>query len=149
MKKRSKSRSKKSRSKSRGKRLAKQFVGSLNSRVRKLSRSLRKLREEKERILRIRSPTPRLRFFRTPVRIIYRTPYRARSPVHIHHHHAGRARTPRPRTPAAPWIAPPQTPNTTPSLRRKMEALQAQGLLTPGALGDDAVRAYRNKLRGH
>jgi hypothetical protein len=30
-----------------------------------------------------------------------------------------------------------------------MEALQAQGLLTPGALSDDAIRAYRNKLRGH
>jgi hypothetical protein len=113
-----------------------------------LSKNLRRLREEKERqiIFRARSPTPRIRFFRTPVRIVYRTPYRrARSPVHIHHYNAPRPRTPKPKTPAAPWA--PTTPNTTPSLRRKMMALQAQGLLTPGALDDAAVRAYRAKLR--
>lgn len=148
MAKRSKSRSR-SRSRSRAKRLAKKFVGSLNSRVKELSRNLRRLRREKERqiILRARSPTPRIRFFRTPVRIVYRTPqYRARSPVHIHHHHgAQRPRTPKPKTPAAPWA--PTTPNTTPSLRRKMMILQGQGLLTPGPLDDAAVRAYRAKLR--
>ena len=58
--------------------------------MRRISRNLRNLSKRRRIVIRRRTPSPsplRLRFYRTPVRIVYRTPfYRRRSPIHIHHH---------------------------------------------------------------
>jgi hypothetical protein len=88
---RSKKRSKsKSRSRSKSRSPTRKFVKELRSRVRRISRNLRNLSKRRRIVIRRRTPSPsplRLRFYRTPVRIVYRTPlYRRRSPIHIHHH---------------------------------------------------------------
>lgn len=105
-------RSKKSKSRTRSR--SRKFVKELNSRVKRLSKNLRKLSKSRRRsIVRRRTPSPspiRLRFPRTPVRIIYTTPlyrryryrygtplYRRGTPVHHYHYNnapAARAASP-------------------------------------------------------
>jgi hypothetical protein len=91
-------RSKKSKSKTRSR--AKKFVKELNSRVKRLSKNLRKLSKRRRIVIQRRSPSPspiRLRFNRTPVRLLYGTPlfrrfrygtplYRRGTPVHHYHY---------------------------------------------------------------
>lgn len=117
---------KKSLSKSRRRSLTHKFVRSLSSRVKEISRNLRK---------RFSSPSPlRLRFHQKPVRIIYGSPlYRRRSPLIIHHHHA------RPRSPVRFRIGTPQLAgiNTTPAIREKAARM---GIF----LSDQEARDQRN-----
>lgn len=151
-------RSKKSKSRSRSR--SRKFVKELNSRVKRLSKNLRKLSKSRRRsIIRRKTPSPspiRLRFPRTPVRIIYTTPlyrryryrygtplYRRGTPVHHYHYNnapaVARAASPA-RLAAAAGLArsPDATDFSTPAI--KLRARRAGA----GELTDAEARANRN-----